>query len=289
MNQRSGSGVVILQDNNPAKTHAPTHFINEQLGAFATVFQAEVYAILLAAEKIRSILPTLSVKPKQVYIISDSRSAIQALGRPSTKSSLILDCKTKLQFLCSEISVTLQWIKAHVGHAGNELADSWAKKATTTPTEIVEPFLPLSLKWIKSKIDNYILREWTFRWQSTATARQTKIFFPKPNPQISKKLLSLDRLTFGQAFRWISGHNYLLRHCNLLHPEHFPNPTCRLCHSEPETSSHLLLDCPANSGLRRKIFGEFLLPTPPAWSSSQLLQLISLTNDKCPEILPHEY
>jgi ribonuclease HI len=289
MHQRSGSGVVIHQDNNSSQTYLPTKFICEQLGAFATVFQAEVYAILLAAREMISIASSSPTKLLKAMIISDSRSAIQALDKPVTKSSLILDCKKALTELSNVLPVTIHLIKAHVGHAGNELADHWAKKATVTPTDIVEPFLPLSTKWIKSKIDKYILRKWTDRWKSVTTARQTKIFFPQPNPTLSKKLLSLDRETFGQAFRWISGHNYLLRHCNLLHPAHFPNPACRLCNSEPETSSHLLLDCPANSTLRRKIFGEFLLPPIPQWSVSQLLQMISQTNEKCPEILPHEY
>jgi hypothetical protein len=152
----------------------------------------------------------------------------------------VLECKTLLNSLQSQVPVALQWVKAHVGHAGNELADTWAKKGADTMAEIVEPFLPLSLKWIKTKINNHLLQLWTERWQSVSTACQTKIFFPKPDPLKSKHILQLDRDTLGRLFRWISGHNFLLRHSNLLQPVHFPNPLCRLCNFEPETSSHLM-------------------------------------------------
>jgi ribonuclease HI len=289
MNNKTGSGVVLLQDNNPLCTHTPTHFTCEYLGKIATVFQAEVYAIITALHFIQTILPTFRNPPTSVHIISDSKSALQAIAKPTTNSSLIFECKNAIKTLHNSIPTSLHWIKAHVGHAGNELADNWAKKGANTIADIVEPFLPISLRWIQTKIRNYLSTKWTERWRSVATARQTKIFFPYPDPQKSKKLLQLDRNAFGLMFRWISGHNYLLRHNNLLDPNNFPNPTCRLCNTDPETSSHLINTCPALSYHRFKTFGTHLNREPPPWTFNQLYDFITHANDRCPEILPHEY
>jgi ribonuclease HI len=129
MDGRTGSGVVIQSDCNPDKTHLPTHFYCEYLGKMATVFQAEVYAIIMAINKLHTILDDLAVKPKLIQIISDSRSALQSLDRPTTTSSLILECKQALTTLHKRVPIQLRWIRAHVGHAGNELADTWAKRA----------------------------------------------------------------------------------------------------------------------------------------------------------------
>jgi ribonuclease HI len=289
MNNRTGAGMVLYQDYNALSTHVPTHFTCEYLGTMATVFQAEVYAIISAVHSIQAILPNFRTPPNAIHIISDSKSALQAIAKPTTNSSLILECKNAIKNLNNIVPTSLHWIKAHAGHAGNELADNWAKKGANTITDIVEPFLPVSLRWIQTKIYKTLQAKWTERWRSVTTARQTKIFFPQPDPQKSKKLLRLDRNDFGLLFRWISGHNYLLRHNNLLDPTNFPNPTCRLCNFEPETSSHLINTCPALSALRFKTFGQHLIPEPPTWSVNQLHTFIALANDRCPEILPHEY
>jgi hypothetical protein len=180
-------------------------------------------------------------------------------------------------------------VKAHVAHAGNELADQWAKKGTLNPTNLIEPFLPLSLKWIKAKVTKYITNKWSERWRSVLTARQTKIFFPTPDPKAALRLLQMNRDSIGLMFRWISGHNYLLRHFNLLSPTDFPNPNCRLCHQEPETSSHLIIDCPVLATKHWQIFGEHILHTIPLWTVPQLQEMITYAKSCCPEILPHEY
>jgi ribonuclease HI len=289
MDNKTGLGLVIFQDSNPASAHLPTHFICEFLGKMATVFQAEVYAIIAAVHTIQTILPNFRSPPSSIHIISDSKSALQAIARPSTNSSLILECKNAIKNLNAIIPTSLHWIKAHAGHPGNELADNWAKKGANTTTDIVEPFLPVSLKWIHTKIQTYLRTRWTERWRSVATARQTKIFFPYPDPQKSKQLLQMSRDDFGLMFRWISGHNYLLRHNNLLDPTNFPNPNCRLCNFDQETSGHLINSCPALSYHRFRTFGRHVNPEPPTWAVNQLQNFIHHANDRCPEVLPHEY
>ena len=73
--------------------------------------------------------PTL--KPKYIKIFSDSQAALLALNSAEITSELVLKTKEALNLLaqCTQ-RVTLVWIKAHVGHPGNEIADELAKEAT---------------------------------------------------------------------------------------------------------------------------------------------------------------
>jgi hypothetical protein len=75
--------------------------------------------------------------------------------------------------------VTINWIKAHVGHEGNERADALAKEGTTKMNYNAEPIIPVPRSWIKGKIHAYLTKEWTSRWQGTSEARQTKLFFSR--------------------------------------------------------------------------------------------------------------
>ena len=84
-----------------------------------------------------------------VTIHSDSRWAINAItGRWRTKHHKALVAYAKSLLKANNIRVTLQWIKAHAGHAGNERADQLANKGrigsqrigtTAPPIEDVAP------------------------------------------------------------------------------------------------------------------------------------------------------
>jgi hypothetical protein len=113
-----------------------------------------------------------------------------------------------------------------------------------------------------------------------------KIFFPEPNEKLSRSILKLDRQSYGEVFRWISGHNFLKRHRSLLEPLIYPDNVCRACLEDEETSSHLILQCPAFGQARNRIFGQFLLPEEPEWTVSQLWKMIEATRSVCPEFLP---
>jgi hypothetical protein len=248
----------------------------------STVFQAEIFAIGQAAHHLilnQNILANIT----DIDIISDSKSAIQALDSICTPSKIIMDCMKALDSLQELAKVTIHWTKAHVGHEGNERADTLAKEGTTKTSYQVEPILPVPKSWIRRKIQQYLHEEWTHRWISTPEARQTKIFFPQPNPKLSKKLMMYDRQACGKLFRWISGHSFHRYHNHLTSPLLFNSPLCRACNLQREETSHLFAYCPSLAPIRMKLWGVPHLPEGFRWSPSQLLKMIVELDKICPE------
>jgi ribonuclease HI len=251
-----------------------------------SVFQAEVFAIGQAAHHIRT-NKELGEGIDQIDIITDSKSALNALDGITTALKLVKDCMAELDNLQKEYKVKVHWIKAHVGHQGNEKADDLAKQGTKKSSHVVEPILPVSKSWTSRKIKEYINNEWINRWNSISEARQTKIFLPKPNAKLANKLLSYDKQTCAKLFRWILGHSFHNYHNHLLHPERSTGPYCRACNLEKEETSHLFAYCEALSQIRMKVIGNVVLPEQFTWTPHQLLTMIREIDKICPEIEIH--
>jgi ribonuclease HI len=92
------------------------------LGTFATVFQAEVYAIMACSNYCLRECMT----GKTVCICSDSRAALLALSSHTVSSKLVLQCRNSLQGFSIHNRVQLFWVPGHCGIIGNEEADSMA-------------------------------------------------------------------------------------------------------------------------------------------------------------------
>ena len=92
-------------------------------GILCSNYRAEVLALLNATETIIS----WEEKPKKAFFLTDSVSALQALmfGEPDImRKKLTENISTLAQTTC----VVLQWIPAHTGIRGNEIADQQAKE-----------------------------------------------------------------------------------------------------------------------------------------------------------------
>ena len=281
----TGAGVVFTTDDEIGR-QIPYKVFSEHLGSTASVFQAEVYAIILALTELEAELQDSSspIRPfSNIKIISDSKSALLAINSHVVKSSLVRECIIRLQRLSRSCQVRLHWIKAHQGHAGNELADTRAKLGAMWKTPGVEPVLPVSKTWFKRALKNFVCEKWSERWCSVAKARQTKIFFAEPQEKKSRELLGWSREKYGEFFRWISGHNFLGRHNHLLNPEKYPDPICRACGEEEETSSHLILECPVLSEMRFKILGQHLFRELYEWEPRKVWQMIEAAKTFCEE------
>jgi ribonuclease HI len=141
----TGCGYAIVQFDFEKNDYYPSHVESVYLGKMATIFQAEMHAIWHACTYINNnITKYITQGIEAIDIISDSRSSLQALQRNCTTSGSIKDCKIILDTLHTKIPTHLHWIKAHQGHAGNELADLRAKHGTTLVNTMVEPILPVS-------------------------------------------------------------------------------------------------------------------------------------------------
>jgi hypothetical protein len=118
---------------------------------FATVFQAEVYAILACSNCcFREFLPG-----KTSCIYSDSRAAILALGSHTLSSRLVIQCSNSLQGLSIYNRVQLFWVHSHCGIIGNEEADGLAGVGSKSNFCGPEPCLPVPKSLMTS-----VTKEW---------------------------------------------------------------------------------------------------------------------------------
>jgi hypothetical protein len=86
------------------------------LGTFATVFKAEVYAMLACSDYCLRECMT----GKTICISSDSHIALLALSSHTVSSRLVLQCRNSLQGLSVQNRVQLFWVPGHCGIIRNE-------------------------------------------------------------------------------------------------------------------------------------------------------------------------
>jgi ribonuclease HI len=72
-------------------------------------------------------------KNRNIYILSDSQTAIKALDKHQITSKLVWDCRQSLTQLASHNRVQLIWVPGHEGIVGNETADQLAKTGSDHP------------------------------------------------------------------------------------------------------------------------------------------------------------
>ncbi|GFT28304.1 RNase H domain-containing protein [Trichonephila clavipes] len=126
---RSGSGSYIKSQD---------HILRIQRNPDGcSVFHIELIAIDESLGSLAS-LPT----GKEIWILSDSRSAIQHLSNwQSVRDNVGVSILTKLKRLFTSHQIHLQWIPSHIDLEGNEIADALAKSGAC---KVPEPSAPLT-------------------------------------------------------------------------------------------------------------------------------------------------
>ena len=119
------------------------------LGAFATVFQAEVFTIMASIHE--SI--ARGYNGKTIKIFTDSQAALKALV--TINSKLVLQCLGCLNELATYNSVQLVWVPGHEGILGNERTDELAKKGAVNGVLVLG--LPYSV--VKRAIGDWMERK----------------------------------------------------------------------------------------------------------------------------------
>jgi ribonuclease HI len=246
INGRTGAGVLIQQDGlDQERSFA--------LGRFATVFQAEVFAVLSCAERLQE----LDLKGKRVIIYSDSQACIRAIRGPRFTSRLVWDCAQALNNLGKANKVLVAWVPGHTGNPGNERADQLAKSGSSSSFVGPEPVVGVSTALRKTALQTWIRRQHHSRWRGLTDCRQARELFEGPNLRFTRGLLSLPKQMVRTVVGAITGHNLLNRHKVIMRLQQVS--TCTACQEEPETSLHFLGQCPAWSRLRQRYMGSFLM------------------------------
>jgi ribonuclease HI len=119
------------------------------LGKHATVFQAEVYAILACDHEIEA----QDRSEKYVSVCSDSQAALKALQAAKT-SPLVRQCQHELNDISARHAVGLYWVPGHAGVRGNETADRLARSSSGQRFIEPEPF------WGVSRQNRQKLKRW---------------------------------------------------------------------------------------------------------------------------------
>ena len=187
-------------------------------------------------------------------ILTDSMASLLILeGSSRSYIYLVNNIKQLLHELKNKCMIVLQWIKAHAGITGNEIADRAAKlghsHTTIVPLQLSNEELLTKIKSGKTKLWN---ETWRNKVENSNVGAHTAMLFPNIEsiynfPIRNRRLeIVLNRFKIGHV-----GLNQYLNRFNMAQ-----TPLCEQCQL-PESIEHYLFYCPkyenCRSDLKRKL------------------------------------
>ena len=257
-NNACGAGMVPFNGGQPFEPAQAFH-----LGNNPTVFQCEIYALKRAAFWI--IEHAEDIGRDGVSIFTDSQAALLALNSVAIRSKLVnetIRLFERVLTMTEVSSLTIHWIKAHVGHSGNCFADEAALRGAQTVELMVQDPPALPKAEIHRAIDKVTNAMWSNVWtQELVDSRQTRMWFPRgPRPKFSYSIMRLPRVACGQLVQFLTGHNFLKRHQAII--DKTEDNKCTFCGRGKESSEHIMSYCDAFATLRQLTFND-PYPAPP--------------------------
>lgn len=185
----------------------------------------------------------------------DNRASIHSLVKYKIDSILVKETIITLNKLAKNNTVIINWVKAHQGHVGNEVADNLAKQGSKR--KISDKTSPPQ-NFFNTLIETKTYKKWETFWVNLDGHRQSKIFYKAPNKKLSKHLLKLNRTELSNIVRITTGFNNLLY--QRVKTGQTTNSTCRICEiHDPEDAEHIVKECPKLMEWREDCLGSRFL------------------------------
>jgi len=207
----------------------------------ASIFSAEMKAIEATVQHI------CQNRNRNCSIFSDSRSALQAIENMYSSHPIVTSVRDLIIKARSENkTIKLCWVPSHICVAGNELADTEARRAVT---ELDVDNIPLPHTDYYPPIKHGTKNKWTDEWFNVD--QQNKLRTIKDNTRQWSSSVQKERGDEVLLTRLRIGHT-LTTHGHLM--ERRPQPFCGDC-IVPWTVLHFMAECPSYSEERRDCFG----------------------------------
>jgi ribonuclease HI len=242
--KRTGTGIIIKRKG------AETLRRVVPLGSLATVYQAELNGISMAATLMRE----EGISDMSITIFCDNQACLRALSGSHCNSRQVCEGYDHLNRLAARNKVSLKWVPGHIGIEGNEEADLAAKEATEVVISGPEPFLPVPLNALNGTIHEQAVRQHMREWANRKDCRQAREWLVSyTKPRTAATMLNWRRSDLRKVMGVLTGHVGLNKHLHTL--KVVESPRCGRCGLE-ETALHFMAKCQGYSRQRYEIFGQ---------------------------------